>query len=637
MFLIAGPTGVMAAKESLHLLMFLVLLINRPQVKCKILSNEIPADDREAAVREKRFAVDPLSVIGLVVSVASAIQGAVCTFTDVCGGDEVTKKLEELEKKLDEIQADVTSVRHDVEDIWQESKRKWYFKHIDNIIQQRKEVIQDLKSEDYSQRAQDKQQRFILEVFGTISKDEYVEKALYHIPKLVTEEGLVTHYFDVQLRDGKSTTEAARLTWIFIRKLFRYQEDGYASVVFAASLKYKKDEASFNSTISEVCAWWPKSNDPEYETFCSKFVKDPHAEDRRKLQQDFLFNIRDLSLVPVQLVKTDCSKFKDANAIHYSTGYLYVAQPAAKNILVVDPTTLNVVKTLSVPGSECGGNCHPFGVSIKAEHKLLAIGAQSKLSGGESKVMLFKISGSLKEPSGISIEHYYTMLQLLDVGRKKADVRDVAFCGQRFGYADYNGVIKTWRMPDKLYYGWNDGKPEPDLWSRYDWSLRRVLNTFKDHQYYLGCSNSGRDWVVEKTNRATIGDGVGAVPSDSSARNVNEILDIAEIKVLYAEWGVRDGRSRMNKLKGIAMDSKRNLFYSSGGKVFANSVCGVYQRTYDGKRRYIREWNKGCDIQMFGMAVDEKGYLFSIQNHDSSRKCLYKFHHEIDLEDINVK
>ena len=57
------------------------------------------------------------------------------------------------------------------------------------------------------------------------------------------------------------------------------------------------------------------------------------------------------------------------------------------------------------------------------------------------------------------------------------------------------------------------------------------------------------------------------------------------------------------------MDSKRNLFYSSGGKVFANTVCGMYQRTYDGKRHYIREWNEGCDIQMFGMAVDENGFL----------------------------
>lgn len=129
------------------------------------------------------------------MKVASAIQSVVCTFTDVCGGDEVTKKLGELETKLDGIQADVTSIKHDVEDIWKESKQKWYFKHIDYIIQQRKEVIQDLKSEDYSQRAKDKQQRFIHEVFGPASKDEYVEKALYHISKLVIEERLVTRYF----------------------------------------------------------------------------------------------------------------------------------------------------------------------------------------------------------------------------------------------------------------------------------------------------------------------------------------------------------------------------------------------------------------------------------------------------------
>ena len=191
-------------------------------------------------------------------------------------------------------------------------------------------------------------------------------------------------------------------------------------------------------------------------------------------------------------------------------------------------------------------------------------------------------------------------------------------------------------MPDEFYHGWNNGKPEPDLRRRYDWYLRRLIVTYYNQQYYLGCSNSGRDWVVEKTNFGLPGDGVGAVPSNSSKRHVEEILEIAEIKVLKRNWTPEDGRSRMNKLKGIAMDNKRNFFYSSGEKVFKNCVCGVYQRTYDGKRHYIREWNEGCDIQMFRMAVDEKGFLFSIQIHESSRKCLYKFHHEIDLEDINV-
>ena len=625
----------MAVKERLRLLVLLLLAINWLHVESKILSKKVPGVNYKEAPREKRFAVDPLSVIGLAVSVASAIQGAVCTFSGACGGDEVSQALERMETKLDAIQNDVTDVRHDVEEIWEESKRKWYFKHIDNIIQQRKEVISDIKNKDYSQRAKDKQTRFIHEVFGTTSKDEYVEKALFHIPGLVVDEGLVTHYFEVQTRDGRSPTEAARLTWTFIKKLFRYQEDGYASVVFAASMKYKDDEASYNSTMSEVCAWWPKSNDPVYETFCDQFVKDPDAVNRRKLQEDFLYVIRDLALVPVQLVQKDCSKFSDSNAVHYSSGHLYVSQPQAKKILIVDPKTLDVVKTFSVPGSECGGSCHPIGVSIKAEHNLMAIAAKRSLPDGESKVMLFKISGNLEEPSGISIEHYYTMYQLFSVNRKRADVKDVAFCGERFAYADYNGVIYNWRMPDELYYGWNDGKPEPDLHNRYDWSLRNQYNVKKDHQYYLGCSNSGRDWLVEKTNRATAGDGVGAVPSDFSG-SVSVILNQAETKVLYTDWhDVGDGRSRLNKLKGLAMDSKRNLFYSSG-RVWANGVCGVYQRTYDGKRRYIREWNKESKIEMYGMAVDESGFLFSIQNHDSKGKCLYKFHHEVDLEDINV-
>ena len=272
--LVIGNLCPMAVLQVFHVFVLLVLAISWNQGEAKTLDRKVPHADSEVAVREKR-AIDPLSLIGLVVSVGATIQGAVCTFTDVCGGDELTQKLEKLEEKLDAIQSDVTSVKKDVEDIWEESKRKWYFKHIESVVQQRKEVIQDLKREDYSQRAKDKQQRFINEVFGGTGNDEYVEKALFHIPTLVTDEGLVTHYFNVQKQDGKSTTEAARLTWIFTRKLFRYQEDGYASVVFAASIKYKNDEASYNSTMSQVCKWWPKSNDPEYENLCGQFVLDP--------------------------------------------------------------------------------------------------------------------------------------------------------------------------------------------------------------------------------------------------------------------------------------------------------------------------------------------------------------------------
>ena len=141
--------------------------------------------------------------------------------------------------------------------------------------------------------------------------------------------------------------------------------------------------------------------------------------------------------------------------------------------------------------------------------------------------------------------------------------------------------------------------------------------------------------MVEKTNRATAGDRVGAVPSDTSSGS-NQVLDLAEIVVKYTDWhDVQDGRSRLNKTKGIAMDTKRNLFYSSG-RHCADSVSGVYQRTYDGKRRYIREWNKESKIEMYGMAVDDSGFLISVQKHGSGSKCLYKFHHEIDLEDIKV-
>lgn len=97
---------------------------------------------------------------------------------------------------------------------------------------------------------------------------------------------------------------------------------------------------------------------------------------------------------------------------------------------------------------------------------------------------------------------------------------------------------------------------------------------------------------MEKTNKATRRDGVGAVPSNLYGRSKNVILDEAETTVRYEDWlDVKDGRSRLNDLRGLAMDSKRNLFYSSE-KHWANGVAGVYQRTYDGKRRYIAEWNE---------------------------------------------
>ena len=314
----------------------------------------------------------------------------------------------------------------------------------------------------------------------------------------------------------------------------------------------------------------------------------------------------------------------------YSTGYLYVAQPEAKKILIVNPKTLDIVSTIDVPGSECGGNCHPFGIAINAAHKVMAIAAQSKISGGESKVMMFKLKGNLEEPSAISIEHYHTMLQLQKPSSKQPDVRGVAFCGERFAYADYNIGIYNWGMH------WDRSNPEPNLWDRYSWSLDQYKGHYDGYTYYLGCSNSGIHWVVEKTKDGNEGDGVGAVRADSSESRSYKVLDIAEIAVMFEDWqDVQDGRARMNRLKGIAMDTKENLFYSSG-RHWRNSVSGVYQRTYDGKRRYIREWDEESNVKMFGMAVDDSGFLFSVQKDGSGSKCLHKFHYEIDLEDINV-
>ncbi|KAL9978856.1 hypothetical protein ACROYT_G016436 [Oculina patagonica] len=253
----------------------------------------------------------------------------------------------------------------------------------------------------------------------------------------------------------------------------------------------------------------------------------------------------------------DCTNFRDAGALHYSTGYLYVAQPEAKRILIVNPNRLEIVKTIDVPGSECGGNCHPpFGIAIHSEYNLLAIAAQSRLSGGESKVTMFKINGNLSNPSGISIEHYYTFLQLLTPpGQRKPDVRGVVFCGKRFAYADYNGAVWNYRLPDKFYWEWNDGRP---------------------------AERSDLDFIT-------------------------------------------DTKSRMNRLKGIAMDTMGNLFYSFE-KVWSNGVSGVYMRMHDGRARRVQEWQE--DVKIYGMTVDESGFLYRVEKHPSDEsKCLEKYHY----------
>ena len=322
----------------------------------------------------------------------------------------------------------------------------------------------------------------------------------------------------------------------------------------------------------------------------------------------------------------DCINFRDADTLAYSTGHLYVAQPVAKKILIVNPDRLEIVKTINVPGSECGGNCHPFGIAIHSEYKLLAIAAQNRLSGGESKVMMFKIDGDLSNPSGISIQRYYTFPQwLTPPGKNKPDVRGVVFCGQRFAYADYNGAIRNFRLPDNLYHGWNNGRPVPDAHSRIDWYLERIGNVLRGHQYYISCVTNGSYFVIERTTDGSSNNAVGAVPSDFD-RGSNNILDDATIWAKPSNWSdiVWSRKSRMNRLKGIAMDHMGNLFYSSE-KYWSNGVSGVYMRMHDGRRKSVREWDS--NVEIFGMAVDESGFLYRVQKDPSQSRCLDKYHY----------
>ena len=292
--------------------------------------------------------------------------------------------------------------------------------------------------------------------------------------------------------------------------------------------------------------------------------------------------------------------------------------------MIVNPDRLEIVKTIDVPGSECGGNCHSFGITIHSEFNLLAIAAQSSSSGGESKVMMFKINGNLSNLSGINIQHYYTFPQLLiPPGSSKPDVRGVVFCGQRFAYADYNGAIHNFRLPSsRLYHGWNSGRPVPDGYSRKDWYLYRIRNVLRGHQYYIGCAPDGSKFVIERTSLSVSLNAVGAVPSDYDIGSFN-ILNEATIRAEPSDWTKQgyDGKSRMNRLKGIAMDNMGNLFYLAE-KVYDNGVSGVYMKLHNGINIAINELDR--NRHGGGMVVDEIGFLYWVQNDPSGTQCLYK-------------
>lgn len=72
------------------------------------------------------------------------------------------------------------------------------------------------------------------------------------------------------------------------------------------------------------------------------------------------------------------------------------------------------------------------------------------------------------------------------------------------------------------------------------------------------------------------------------------------------------------------MDTLGNLFYSFE-KVYSNGVSGVYMRVRDGRRRSVREWDS--DVEIFGTAVDESGFLYRVQKKPSESKCLDKYHY----------
>lgn len=76
----------MALLKVVLVLMLVVLSVSWCKVQNMERKSEASFGENEVKVRDKR-AIDPLSLIGLIVSVGATIQGAICSFASISPQD----------------------------------------------------------------------------------------------------------------------------------------------------------------------------------------------------------------------------------------------------------------------------------------------------------------------------------------------------------------------------------------------------------------------------------------------------------------------------------------------------------------------------------------------------------------------
>lgn len=326
------------------------------------------------------------------------------------------------------------------------------------------------------------------------------------------------------------------------------------------------------------------------------------------------------AFMPCESVRRRCVYKDAARDLLLHGDVIVVTRPARKEIIVINPHDLETMRTIQIPGNLCGGSCYPFSVAIKEDENVLAVAAKTQLSGGNNKILFFKING--RSILSSSIDHYYTMPDSMLSGvywnSNSPDIRSIAFCGGRFAFAYYYGRIKNFKMLAPLYYGYVSGKPMPNLDKRVNWNLDSLLSRYNDYgrTEYLRCSNNGSYWLIGKdTTQYYSYDKVAAVPStiDSSSNNIFQQATISfDSSILHAA-----PRFALTQVRGLAMDNGGNFYFASGdGKFYSNTNYGFYVRSPSGTARPIMEWQ--TPVEIFGIAATNQQVVYTAEKHGTN-------------------
>lgn len=235
--------------------------------------------------------VDALSI---VIGIAGFIMSVTCTETGECSPGVISQRIQDLSTSVDRIENQIKNLQKEVEEIRQDTYLKWYLHLIDYVTSQMtKAADETLKNSENTQDVAFRQ-AFIDQNLG-ISRDDYVYKALFRVPKLITDDKLVDTYLEHQ-RDlrGVNEAEAVQNTCSFAKAILDYQDNGYASLILAYSFAFEGDETAYNKALAETCALWKTPNSPDYTRKCETVANKPDITDRRKPQKDHILGVNGL-------------------------------------------------------------------------------------------------------------------------------------------------------------------------------------------------------------------------------------------------------------------------------------------------------------------------------------------------------